>query len=642
MDRNFPPSLPAGDLVKSLRSYFGSGWAFFLPYLALYLLYAGLKWPVNPSDGLGTGRTAPSLLHVYWGLHGLHLLLGMLSLRPPRNVGMPRGDCSAWWSASPWIFLGLIFFLPGLYLEWPSDPWEHFSRINQWDKLSTVLAHPAWKKSSYFFLYSFTSLAPTSFRLEWLGLIDAGCCVLLCWQYFRLGRAVGLGNGASFVFVLFQVFSLGNNLFGFFRYYGLSSAVFSQIGALALIRLALDTIPQKETTTRPRENQGSLNVFRFVAAGFLLLVFVTFNHVQGIGIAFLGILSVGLQRLLAWRRNTIRWLIFTFGAVNIAAFFWLPRNSELESIYKSQNWLTAWMGLNLIDPAAPPFSLATAVVTLPGWLNLALGFYLLRRNAVVGWLTIVPFVALLQPAFVIPYANIVAGDQAGYLGTFNRFLLGIPAGLALIFFVSRLGDWTKSSSDRPERRLAATILRTDTITAVTLLLLVTLPPGKPWYNRYWHAVSVFPDDLALKHLSGTTDPRLTELARRRMDLQAVPGVAYALQAQGMPTIAPNRLIHSPVIPYTVNLMDGLQAAPPPAGNVALVVPSATALYTPGSIAGPISGHWLGQEVALEHAAELELSAWAARFEWRDNFTRTSQQSRLFCPSDPASPAKATP
>src|SRR5690349_2741313 len=49
-----------------LRAYFGSGWAFLIPYLAVYLLYAWLRWPVNA----GATFAAPPLLHVFWFLHG--------------------------------------------------------------------------------------------------------------------------------------------------------------------------------------------------------------------------------------------------------------------------------------------------------------------------------------------------------------------------------------------------------------------------------------------------------------------------------------------------------------------------------------------------------------------------------------------
>jgi hypothetical protein len=33
----------------ALRRYFRSGWAFLIPYLAAYLLYWWLRWPVNPA-----------------------------------------------------------------------------------------------------------------------------------------------------------------------------------------------------------------------------------------------------------------------------------------------------------------------------------------------------------------------------------------------------------------------------------------------------------------------------------------------------------------------------------------------------------------------------------------------------------------
>ena len=103
--------LPSGSLStashRQLVAYFRSGWAFLIPYLAAYLLYAWLKWPVNPASGgeglvKGMSESAgalpllrlpssvyrpPCLLHVYWFLHALHLMLGALALR-------------AWWQGS--------------------------------------------------------------------------------------------------------------------------------------------------------------------------------------------------------------------------------------------------------------------------------------------------------------------------------------------------------------------------------------------------------------------------------------------------------------------------------------------------------------------------------------------------------------
>ena len=98
-----PPTSPGNRSGAMLQNYFRSGWAFLIPYLAAYLLYAWLKWPVNPvaagSSTVGGGQLAvsaigalpstgvPCLLHVYWFLHALHLVLGALALR-------------AWWKGS--------------------------------------------------------------------------------------------------------------------------------------------------------------------------------------------------------------------------------------------------------------------------------------------------------------------------------------------------------------------------------------------------------------------------------------------------------------------------------------------------------------------------------------------------------------
>src|SRR5690606_41105379 len=89
-----------------LRNYFSSGWTFLIPYLVAYLFFAWLDLPVNPNaggDGLmkgisETGALAsghrsfvPSLLHVYWGLHTIHVVLASIVLwnRFQSSTGRP-------------------------------------------------------------------------------------------------------------------------------------------------------------------------------------------------------------------------------------------------------------------------------------------------------------------------------------------------------------------------------------------------------------------------------------------------------------------------------------------------------------------------------------------------------------------------
>ena len=107
-----------------LLAYFRSGWIFLLPYLAEYFLYGWLNWPANP----GTGSRIPPLLHVYWATHAAHLALALFALGRWFQDHRPA-DLRA---LLPWVLLAVIFLLPGAYLEFPADPWEHYARMNRW------------------------------------------------------------------------------------------------------------------------------------------------------------------------------------------------------------------------------------------------------------------------------------------------------------------------------------------------------------------------------------------------------------------------------------------------------------------------------------------------------------------------------
>ena len=320
-----------------LRAYFRSGWAFLIPYLAAYLLYYVLKWPVNPAAAGVKVRVAsesrtwvPCLLHVYWFLHAVNLVLAAIALRawwkekhrfgdatPPsrsdsdgdEGVAAPSHDSeptvstaskldtpaargaiasqqappasgfsfsafqlSAFRDAiqrlAPWFLLGLLFWIPGVYLEYPADPWEHYRRINEWSWLHTVGEHSAWTKSSYFLAYSLVGhIAPPIRQLFWLDFYYTGVCLLLCWQFYRLSRAVGLGERASMLFVVLQTVLFGNNIFGFYRYYGISSSIFAQIGAVALVRVAIELASAKVQIPKAKSQGTDPEVLQEVTEG---------------------------------------------------------------------------------------------------------------------------------------------------------------------------------------------------------------------------------------------------------------------------------------------------------------------------------------------------------------------------------------
>jgi len=446
---------------------------------------------------------------------------------------------------APWFLLALVFYIPGVYLEWPADPWDHYARINEWSWLHTVGEHSGWAKSSYFLAYSFLGqISPPTRQLFWLDFYYTGCCLLLCWQYYRLARVVGLGERASMLFVILQAVLFGNNIFGFYRYYGISSSIFAQIGAVALTRVAIEYASQKfqvprlkfqgtgaspsvtslntedaESTESAgilghekaqdntkalvpffarlcaflRQKQsaqppaqlasessaisvlksgsvGSLGLdtpaahgavaaeqaptvscfppsaFRFssdlpspvscllraAACAALLAALIAFNHVQGLGIAGLGLLAVAIWRLIDWKRSMVWWLAAGALVLSVIAILWFPRDPALAG-YVHDGWLTSWYGFNLFAFRLPVGDRTLQIVGVLGLVNLAAGLLLLRRNSLVGWLTLTPLLALCLPFIAIPFAGALArhGDLINII-TFQRMLFAIPSGLAIV------------------------------------------------------------------------------------------------------------------------------------------------------------------------------------------------------------------
>ena len=558
---------------RQLVAYFRSGWAFLIPYLAAYLLYAWLKWPVNPVaagsspvDGgqlavsaigalpstvppsTGTPSTAhsllstgvPCLLHVYWFLHALHLVLGALALRAwwqgsilnlqlstsspafhaysrtrtsaePRDVskhqqgtGAPSAHLppalrssassevgSTVYRLLPWVLLALLFYIPGVYLEWPSDPWEHLRRINEWRVLDTVTAHSSWVKSSYFIPYSLLSWATGLRQIFWLDFYYTGICLLLCWQYYRLARACDLSERASFVFVLFNALIFGNNIFSFYRYYGLSSSIFAQLGAVALTRIVLES-----ARGTPVQNDGRSLIHRIIlllAPCSLLLVLTAFNHIQGLGITGLGILAVIVWRLIGWKRSATGWLALAAVLLSVATALWFPRHPALDETYRPEGWLTAWYGFNLFSSDSPAWARSMQILGIIGVLNLFMGFWLVvRQNHIVGWLTLMPVIVLVVPCFALPLASILATQSLspGNIITFHRFLLAIPTGMALAVFVAQaVADYSTSRFSKSKDHLSSAFL------GCGLAVLVVFGPVQPRFNRIWDILRKPPSDL---------------------------------------------------------------------------------------------------------------------------------------------------
>jgi len=418
--------------------------------------------------------------------------------------------------------LALIFAIPGVYLEWPSDPWEHFRRITEWSIHPVVGAHSAGYKSFYFFAYSLYELAPNLDHFTRLSSYSTGISLLLAWQYYRLASAVGLDQRWAFLFVLGNTLTFGNVCFSFYKYYGLSSTMYAQLGAVALTRIALETAKDSQFSLPDffRRSQLSTLSSQLVSATCLLAL-IAFNHVQGLGIAGLSAGSIIIWRLLKWKRSTGWWLLGGAIILSAATVLWWPRHPTIDAVYRPGGWLNAWYGFNFFTWPSPAADRAMQILGLLGLINLGAGVFLLRRNHVVAWLTALPILALALPVVALPFANKLAASSTVEIITFHRLLFAIPSGLALAVYAKLQIEREISSQLGKLKRLGASML-------IIVLAggLFTISPDRFSNNRLWNLLATIPQDLSLRPLLSISNSTAVAL-RNITDRHLITAIAIA-------------------------------------------------------------------------------------------------------------------
>lgn len=547
---NTPRSRAGGALI----AYFYSGWAFLIPYLLTYLLYLWQKWPANSfaPSAFGNGGYIPALLHVYWALHAIHVTLAGLALRSWWKNGLkgqaigidevakPQTTFDRLWSTLPWLLLALIFTIPGVYLEWPADPWEHFRRITEWSIHPTIGAHSAGYKSFYFFAFSLYELAPNLDHFTRLSSYSTGISLLLSWQYYRLARAVDLDQRWALLFVLVNVGTFGNVCFSFYKYYGLSSTMYSQLGAVALTRIALKIAkaPQFSLHSFFRRSQLSTLSTQLVTAACLLTL-IAFNHVQGLGIVGLSVGSIIIWRLLKWNRSAGWWLFCAATILSVATILWWPRSPAVDAVYRPGGWLNAWYGFNFFAWPSPAADRTLQILGLFGTINFIAGAILIKKNQVVGWLTAGPLIILCFPGVGILFANSVAADHPGEIITFPRLLLSIPFGLAITSLTQQISRAATVLIEHPIKLLRARVLIFGTrprlgFSALVLCLgaAMLIPPNALFSNRFWNFLARTPDDLALIQVwRGVASFKKLVASTTKTDVIAMSQTGYILEVQ---------------------------------------------------------------------------------------------------------------
>jgi hypothetical protein len=507
-----------------------------------------------------------------------------------------------------------------VYLEFPSDVWEHLGRIHRWSAIPVVgESHGGYgwyyKLPYYFLTYSLVGPLPLGIQQFALDVLQAGIAVLLCGQHYRLARACGLSPQRSWSFVFLHALIAGNDLFGFFRYYGLASTLFAQLGAIVVVRIVVEQLSGAVGPNDYRSrNRRAISAFAAAAGFALALLFTAANHMQGLAIAIIGVAAVWLStRIEKSPRQTIfLGLVYLIANVLVVAFW--PKHPLLDS-FRTDHWLTTWYGFDLFSPSSNSFRRALLILGLLGAANFLAGVRLVMRNHVVGWMTVLPVIVLLSPVVTIPLCNAFASVSPLAILAFHRLLFAIPAGLALAtlnwedipgflrrFVGPHLSDWKK--------------LFTPLTGIVTLgLALMLVPPGYPSCNRLWHAWSVVPDDLAMHPAVAQflTDDNIQMVRKNPTQFGVIASAGASVAVQSIVPVSSlftsqERLMHS--APDRSPVRDYFRIENKPLSSVPVWLTlelSASSLYTAGSTAGSVSNHWNAHEVALAYVRPAKSS-----------------------------------
>jgi hypothetical protein len=180
---------------------FSEGWLFLVPYVLVY------------ASALAFNLHVKLVFQVFIALHFLNLILFLNFLV---RLRVDKNDLFFWIV----LFIGLL--VPGVFLEFPADTWEHFRRIFQWQNLTLIDQFTEPFKFSYFFSWTTLSWVSLEDRRLALSFLSAAFQFMTLTQVYYFARALGFPKSWSKVHTFAFIALFGNSLFGL-RYYGISS-----------------------------------------------------------------------------------------------------------------------------------------------------------------------------------------------------------------------------------------------------------------------------------------------------------------------------------------------------------------------------------------------------------------------------------
>ncbi len=344
--------------------------AAFLTYLFIYAF------------GWITSTPVTWVLWVFTALHGVFAARGIhWAVRRVRETGVKP--------LLPWAALFLVLWLPGAYLEFPSDPWEHARRLMMWEGVERFADQQffLFSKFSYFWGWTFLHWIPIALKPAFLDLYSAFWQWIVALSFYRMCRRLGADEKEASLQLLAFFLFFGTNVFNL-RYYALSSTIV----AFAAYFEALGLLAGPLTRTTGWRLFG-------------LTIFMAFNHIQEPLLLCVSAAAVALVH----RRPNRRWLLWI---AIVGALVSVGGWRETLRPYRIGLYLETWNAVGIVG-------LFTAAVSF-------------RRQPLTSALVLAPTFFLLWPPSAWVLRKMIGSDY-----TLFRVLLAFPATYVL---VSRLNE----------------------------------------------------------------------------------------------------------------------------------------------------------------------------------------------------------
>jgi len=380
-----------------------------------------------------------------------------------------------------WILLFLLLFIPGLYIEYPSDPWEHLNRIISYENSKLALTYPYSYKFSYSFYYSLISIVKTKFLLFTL-IYYTLFCLLLFYQYFKLSLNLGLPKYYCYYFVLIQFFLFGNNVFSFYRYYGLASSLLAQLGFIATINIVCEV----NKNIKIYRSLGVFVHFKYIVKELIILclaiLLIISNHIQALGFCIVFSIS-----FLCWlyRKYYLK-LIIIYIILNLLSILYFKNNDCIKALIISNEYISCLYIFKIYNVNSQAFEKFWQILGVFGSINILLSVYYLFKNKLIGYISIVPIILLISPFFVLPLCVFICNDgkqyNTDYILIYHRILFSIPPGLSIILFIY-------------EFEFSGYLKYKKYLLIIFVFLFIFIPPDKYGYNRFLNLFSRLPSDL---------------------------------------------------------------------------------------------------------------------------------------------------